>query len=113
MSHEHVGATTLRGLPATPLDPKKGAGDRVREFTAVGDEMSPVTPADFAGADLDGTAVPTASVNLPFTRVWWRGAAGIDAADSVAHVAVGGHPDHRAEAAAARVAAANRLRRSA
>lgn len=109
MSDERVGVTTFRDRPVTLLGREVRVGDRAPEFTALGNDMSPVTLADSAGtvrvisvvpsletpvcdqqtrrfneeaANLDATVL-TVSVDLPFTQARWCGTAGADAVRTV------------------------------
>jgi len=109
MSDERVGVTTFRDRPMTLLGPEIRVGDKAPEFTVLGNDMSPVTLADTAGAVRVISVVPsletpvcdqqtrrfnaaagelaatvlTVSVDLPFTQARWCGAAGADAVRTV------------------------------
>ncbi len=110
MTVERLGVTTFRDRPVTLLGEGLAVGDRAPEFTALANDMSPVTLSSSAGtvrvistvpsletpvcdqqtrrfneeaATLDRVTVLTVSVDLPFTQARWCGAAGIDAVQTV------------------------------
>ena len=105
MAIERPGGTTLHGNPLTLVGPELKAGDRAPDFTAVGNDMKPVSLNDSAGkvriisavpsvdtpvcdtetrrfnqeaASLGDLLVLTISADLPFAQKRWCAAAGID-----------------------------------
>jgi thiol peroxidase len=110
MAIERPGGTTMRGNPLTLVGPELKAGDRAPEFTAVGNDMKPVSLNDSAGkvrilsavpsldtpvcdtetrrfnqeaASLGDVLILTISADLPFAQKRWCGAAGIDKVTTV------------------------------
>ena len=105
MAIERPGGTTLHGNPFTLVGPELKAGDRAPEFTAVGNDLKPVSLNDSAGkvriisavpsvdtpvcdtetrrfnveaASLGDVLILTVSADLPFAQKRWCAAAGID-----------------------------------
>ncbi len=105
MAIERPGGTTMRGNPLTLVGPELKAGDPAPNFTAVGNDMKPVSLNDSAGkvriisavpsldtpvcdtetrkfnqeaAGLGDVLVLTVSADLPFAQKRWCAAAGID-----------------------------------
>jgi thioredoxin-dependent peroxiredoxin len=107
---ERAGVTTFRGRPVTLLGPEVKPGDKAPDFTVTGAGFAAVTLADTRGkvrlfsvlpsldtevcdlqtrrftkeaAGLDGVAVWTVSVDLPFAQQRWCGAAELDGVHTV------------------------------
>src|ERR1700724_3186348 len=106
MAEERKGAVTMRGNPMTLVGPELKAGQKAPAFTAVGKGMAPVTLDQFKGKVKIIAAIPSldtpvcdaetrrfneeasklpgdvqilsVSMDLPFPRGRWRGAAGVD-----------------------------------
>jgi thiol peroxidase len=101
---ERANVTTFRERPVTLLGAAVGVGDPAPDFTVLAGDMSPVTLASSRGAvrvissvpsletpvcdrqtrrfteeaaGMDGVAVLTVSVDLPFAQARWCGAAGL------------------------------------
>ncbi|WP_147821094.1 thiol peroxidase [Salidesulfovibrio onnuriiensis] len=105
--NERSGIVTFQGSPLTLLGNEVRVGDTAPDFTAVDNDMNPVSLADFKGKKLILAAVPsldtpvcdmetrrfnteaaslgsdvkivTLSMDLPFAQKRWCGAAGVDA----------------------------------
>jgi thioredoxin-dependent peroxiredoxin len=103
---ERTGIVTLKGNPVTLAGPELKTGDTAPDFTALANDMSPVSLAAYRGkvvvlsvvpsldtpicdiqtrrfnqeaAALGGdVAILTLSVDLPFAQARWCGAAGVD-----------------------------------
>ncbi len=107
---ERSGVTTFRGHPVTLLGPEVKIGDRAPEFTALANDMSPVSLSASSGtvrvisvvpsletpvcdaqtrrfnqavSELGDASVLTISVDLPFAQARWCGAAGVDAVQTL------------------------------
>lgn len=107
---ERVGVTTFRGRPVTLLGEEVRVGDWAQDFTVVANDMSPRNLGSFAGAvrlisvvpsldtgvcdqqtrhfneeaaDLEGVAVLTVSVDLPFAQQRWCAASGVAAVQTL------------------------------
>jgi thiol peroxidase len=104
---ERPGAVTFKGAPLTLVGPELKAGDAAPDFTVLGNDLSDVTLADFAGkvrivsvvpsldtpvcdtqtrrfneaaAGLgDDVVILTISMDLPFAQTRWCAAAGVEA----------------------------------
>jgi thioredoxin-dependent peroxiredoxin len=103
---ERTGIVTLKGNPVTLVGPELKAGDTAPDFTALANDMSPVSLASYRGkvvalsvvpsldtpiCDIqtrrfnqeaaalgDDVAILTLSVDLPFAQARWCGATGVD-----------------------------------
>ncbi|HEX9779908.1 MAG TPA: thiol peroxidase [bacterium] len=102
---ERKGVVTFKGSPLTLLGPALKPGQPAPDFRVLGQDLSEVMMAEFQGrpllisvvpsldtavcdqqtrrfneaaAQLDGVAVLTVSMDLPFAQKRWCGAAGID-----------------------------------
>lgn len=108
---ERNGAATFQGNPLTLVGAEVKVGDTAPEFTALANDLSPVTLADNAGKVLIIAAVPsldtpvcdmevrrfnteaaslsddvkilTLSMDLPFAQARWCGAAGVEAVQTL------------------------------
>ena len=104
--NEKTGVVTSKGNPITLLGDELKVGDKAREFTVTGNDMSPVRLDDFKDKIILITTVPsldtplceaetkrfneeatglsdevvvlTISMDLPFAQKRWCGAAGVD-----------------------------------
>ena len=102
---ERAGAITMKGNPLTLTGTEVAVGQKAPEFTAVGNDLSPVTLSSFAGKVVVISSVPsldtgvcdiqtrrfnqeaaglgndmvvlTISMDLPFAQARWCGAAGV------------------------------------
>ncbi|WP_419784800.1 thiol peroxidase [Pseudodesulfovibrio sp.] len=105
--NERKGVATFKGNPLTLLGPELKVGDVAPDFTALANDLSPATLADFKGKVLivasvpsldtavcdietrrfnteaaalgDDIAILTLSMDLPFAQARWCGAAGVEA----------------------------------
>jgi thiol peroxidase len=103
---DRKGLVTMKGNPVTLTGKEVKPGDPLPKFTALGNDLKPVSSADFAGKVLvlasvpsldtqvcdletrrfnqeaanlgDGVRVLVVSMDLPFAQRRWCGAAGID-----------------------------------
>jgi thioredoxin-dependent peroxiredoxin len=103
---ERTGAVLFGGKPATLVGPELKAGDVAPDFTAVGNDLQPVSLSQFKGKVVVIASVPsldtpvcdletrrfnaeaaklgsdvvilTVSMDLPFAQKRWCGAAGVD-----------------------------------
>ena len=104
--NERTGAVLFGGKPATLIGPELRAGDAAPDFTAVGNDLQPVSLSQFKGKVVVIASVPsldtpvcdletrrfnaeaaklgndvvilTLSMDLPFAQKRWCGAAGVE-----------------------------------
>jgi len=104
--NERTGAVLFGGKPATLIGPELRAGDAAPDFTAVGNDLQPVSLSQFKGKVVVIASVPsldtpvcdletrrfnaeaaklgndvvilTVSMDLPFAQKRWCGAAGVE-----------------------------------
>ena len=109
--NERNGAATFQGNPLTLAGTELKAGDTAPDFTVTGNDLAPVTLADYKGKVLivasvpsldtpvcdmetrrfnteaaalgDDVAILTVSMDLPFAQARWCGAAGVKAVTTV------------------------------
>uniref|UniRef100_B8DNZ1 Thiol peroxidase n=1 Tax=Nitratidesulfovibrio vulgaris (strain DSM 19637 / Miyazaki F) TaxID=883 RepID=B8DNZ1_NITV9 len=108
---DHTGIITFRGTPLTLTGTPVAKGDKAPGFSALANDLSPRSLADYAGKVLLISAVPsldtgvcdmetrrfnqeatrlgadvrilTISCDLPFAQARWCGAAGVDALETL------------------------------
>lgn len=104
-TQERPGVVTFKGSPLTLIGPAIGPGAKAPDFTALGQDLSPVTLGSFKGktllisvtpsldtpvcdaqvrrfnqeaAKLPNVEILNVSMDLPFAQKRWCGAAGVD-----------------------------------
>lgn len=108
---ERSGVATFKGNPLTLIGPEIKVGDKAPEFSALANDLSPASLADYAGKVLIVAAVPsldtpvcdietrrfnteaaalgddikilTLSMDLPFAQARWCGSAGVEAVQTL------------------------------